>query len=380
MTNAPRLRTSGFILAIVVAALFVLSAPYIGQVRSAIRSAFPGHFVTIVGGAVGLMVVGALGAALLRIREHPAARYVALAASLGLAVGYSSWHATGRAEVDVVELFHFVEYGVITLLFYRAWRPLDDGSVFVLPILAGLLVGTLDEWLQWFIPVRVGELNDVLLNLVAIASGLLFSLGLDGPVSGPTTLAAGSPARIGRLLAFVVVVFALFFHAVHLGYRIDDPHGVTFMSRYPSETLRRFNHEKREQWRQSPLPMTIRRVSREDQYMSEGVVHVQERNHQWAAGNARAAWNENHILEQYFAPVLDTPSYVSASGHRWPDAQRADAAARVAAASAPVSPYVSDAFPYRLYLWPKGVFWVFALAFAAAVVTMSSLLDRPARA
>ena len=62
--------------------------------------------------------------------------------------------------------------------------------------------------------------------------------------------------------------------------------------------------------------------------MSEGLLHVQERNRQWDAGNPTAAWFENRILEKYFAPVLDTPSYVSRTGHRWPAAQRADARAR----------------------------------------------------
>jgi hypothetical protein len=73
-----------------------------------------------------------------------------------IGVGYSLRFADGRPDVDVVERFHFVEFGVITLLFYRAWRPLNDLSIVVLPLLAGLLVGTLEEWFQWFIPVRVG--------------------------------------------------------------------------------------------------------------------------------------------------------------------------------------------------------------------------------
>ncbi len=42
----------------------------------------------------------------------------------------------------------------------------------VLPVLAGLLVGTADEWLQWFIPNRVGEIADILLNGIAIGCGL----------------------------------------------------------------------------------------------------------------------------------------------------------------------------------------------------------------
>ena len=76
-----------------------------------------------------------------------------------------------------------------------------------------------------------------------------------------------------------------------------------------------------------PLPLELHRVSREDQYMSEGVVHVQERNEAWAAGDALTAWRENQILEKYYQPVLDTPSYVSQTGHRWSPEQRDDAEA-----------------------------------------------------
>ena len=40
------------------------------------------------------------------------------------------------------------------------------------------------------------------------------------------------------------------------------------------------------------------------------------------------AWRENLILERYFAPVLDTPTYASPHGNRWPPEQRADLANR----------------------------------------------------
>src|SRR6185295_3099713 len=117
---------------------------------------------------VGIAVVAALVAAVWRIRDRRAARYAALAAAVVFGVGYAFVVRTGNPEVDAVERFHFVEYGLVTLLFYRAWRPRDDASVFVLPVLAALIVGTLDEWLQWFIPARIGELHDILLNGAAI--------------------------------------------------------------------------------------------------------------------------------------------------------------------------------------------------------------------
>jgi hypothetical protein len=90
--------------------------------------------------------------------------------------------------------------------------------------------------------------------------------------------------------------------------------------------------------------------------MTEGLWHVQRRNLAWTAGDAAAAWNENLILERYFAPVLDTPSYVSRALHRWPAAQRADAEARAAASAGPG--YQSDAHPSAIYDWPKAAYWI----------------------
>ena len=52
---------------------------------------------------------------------------------------------------------------------------------------------------------------------------------------------------------------------------------------------------------------------------------MQRRNEHWDEGNVLAARHENLILEKYYAPVLDAPSYVSAAGHRWPAEQRAHA-------------------------------------------------------
>ncbi len=350
-----RPRLARFVVAAFVAAVFVLSAPVAGGLRSQLRSSFPRQFVWIVGAIVAVLVAAGCVAALARIRERRAARYAGMALALAFAAAFAWWHKSGRADVDVVELFHFVEYGIITLLFYRAWKPAGDGSVFVLPVLAGLIVGTCDEWLQWFIPVRVGEMADVFLNLAAILSGLVFSVAADPPAELTFRLRPGSRARIARLGALTLLVFATFFQIVHMGYTIADEKVGSFDSRYSKPELEALQIDKREEWRAHPLPLELHRISREDQYMSEGVVHVQERNEAWAAGDILTAWRENRILERSYAPVLDTPSYVSRTGFRWPPEQRADAWER-AGPQDPAS-YVSHAYPYPIFAWSPTLFW-----------------------
>src|SRR6476659_9265769 len=92
-------------IAIAASAALVLSAPFIGFVRSWIRTTFPGQFVRIVGAAIAVLAVAAIGAAIVRIRHHRVLRYAALVAALGGAIWYSLSDATGNPDVDVVQRF-----------------------------------------------------------------------------------------------------------------------------------------------------------------------------------------------------------------------------------------------------------------------------------
>jgi VanZ family protein len=350
-----------FVLPTAVATTLVLSAPFVGQIRSAIRREFPGQYLLILAGAAAVGLVVALAAAVWRIRDRRAARYGAIGLAILIAVTYSLVTATGVPERNAVERFHFLQYGLITFLFYRAWRPLGDVSILVLPVLAGLIVGSVEEWFQWFIPNRVGEVNDVLLNLVAIVSGLLFSLGVDPP----NRLAARAPVsrrRIVRLAIAALLTFAVFFHVVHLGSHVTDAEIGTFTSRFSTERLLALQADRASTWASAPPSTTLVRLSREDQYLSEGLEHAEARNELWTAGDVRGAWFENRILEKYYAPVLDTPTHAG-PGPRWAEAQRVDAERRAAAAGG----FVSDAYPYRIFTWPPLVFWTAVFLLVAAI-------------
>ena len=218
------------ILAVVVSIGVILSSPFIRDIRDWIRATFPGRYATVVATAVALTIGAALVVAVVRIRDRRMLRYGAIVAALALGTAYSLWNAQGIPEVDAVERVHFVEYGLITLLFYRVWRLRGDASMFVLPLLAGIAVGTLEEWLQWFIPGRVGDMRDVFLNVTAIVCGLLFSVGVDPPDAAAFELRPGSLRRIGVVASVVAVLFALFVHSVHLGVETSDPEAGRFRS------------------------------------------------------------------------------------------------------------------------------------------------------
>ncbi len=343
-------------------ALLVTSAPLVGQLTVWLRDAAKGQYANVLAAMVIIPATVAMVTAIARIKERRPARYALLTAAVVIAIGYAAVSRSGVADVDAAERFHFIEYGLIALLYYKARRPAADASLLAVPLLAGIIVGTTEEWLQWFVPSRVGEARDVLLNLVALISGLLFALGLDPPPRSIPRLLPASRRTVGWLAAAAIVAFAAFFHSVHLGHEIADRDAGVFRSRYSEQRLAEVSADRAARWRDRP-PLTWRRFSREDQYFSEALAHVRRRNERWGEGNLLAARHENLILERYYAPVLDAPSYVSASGHRWPAEQRAQADAQ---ANPGFIIYESDALPYAVFTWSPVVYWLVVAVLAAA--------------
>lgn len=327
--------------AVTAAAAVILSAPYVQQAFTAASTSAGPRFRAI-GIATTAVPVGiAVLVAVARIRDRWALRYLTVALSLAAGTSYILINALSFAES-----FHFIEYGLLAWLFYRALGPSDDGSVILLPLLAGIVVGILDEWFQWFIPIRAGEARDIALDAFAGGCGLLFALGADPPHRATLTLKPDSIRRVGTWAGATMALFALFFLTVHVGHDVHDAELGVFRSRYTGADLAAAARDRAERWRDRP-PLVQRRLSREDQYLTEGLWRVQRRNQAWGAGDAYTAWHENRILERFYAPVLDRPTHAG-PGQRWPEVQRTDAAARAGARS---GPYASDGYPYPLYVW-----------------------------
>jgi glycerophosphoryl diester phosphodiesterase len=360
----PSARRGRLALAVAVALALVLAAPFVGVIRNSIRSAFPGQFSLIINGVIGVSLIAAAGLALARVREQRVTRYGAMALALVAAATYATLTGSPDPAVRAVEHFHFVEYGAVTLLFYRVWRDRADVSALIAPAAAAFIVGVAEEGYQWFLPARVGELKDVWLNGVAIGCGLLFSVSAAPMPAFRRRWAPDAIRLTTRTLAVSSIALAGFIHMVHLGVAISDPEAGTFVSRYSRDELAALARSRAAAWKAAPPLVRPPRLSREDQFMTEGVQHVQARNAAWTAGQAFVAWRENLILERYYPSVLDTPSYVASAGHRWAAVQRADAEARVAGTA--TRPFESAAYPYPVYLWPP--FWLWFVSAAAAAV------------
>jgi hypothetical protein len=190
-------------------------------------------------------------------------------------------------------------------------------------------------------------MRDIALDAVASVCGVLFAVSLRPPPRLTLWLDRESAARVSRWAGGALALFALFAWTVHVGYEVDDPEVGTFVSRYTAAQLEALARDRSVAWKASP-PLAIRRISREDQYLSEGLWHVQRRNEAWMNGDIADAWRENLILEKFFAPVLDAQTYASAGPHRWPAEQRAAAASLPGVDRAPAN--------RTEYRWPLYVF------------------------
>jgi hypothetical protein len=216
----------------------------------------------------------------------------------------------------------------------------------------------------------------VFLNSAAILCGLLFSVAVDPP-SRLGQVLSRSVAYVATTMAVAVAALTGFLGAAHLGHEIRDPDIGAFRSIFSASELRAEAADRAARWTVAPPLTRPAAVSREDQYASEGLLHVQERNEQRDAGHARAAWSENLILETYFAPVLDTPSYVSTTGHRWTAEHRAEAMRRAGAPPSSGSDFASRAHgEFPILLWPKATFLSVAAAVVAALLGLAFLARR----
>jgi hypothetical protein len=325
-------------LAMATAAAIIASAPVVQQAFTAVNGVFPsiGLAATALPIAVAVLFAG------FRIRDRRRLRFAALAISL---IGGAVYVVAGA--LTATETFHFVEYGLLAALFYSAAFPADDGSILMLPVFAAVATGVADEWFQWFVPIRAGELRDILLDAAASVCGVLFAVSLRPPPRLTLRLHRRGAVRVLICAVATLAVLAAFVGTVHVGYEVHDPDIGMFVSRYTSDQLEALSRERAHRWRAEP-PVTIHRFGREDQYLSEGLWHVQRRNTAWEHDDLTLAWRENLILEKYFAPVLDVQTYASPTAQRWPAEQRAAAASRPGVDRRP-----SASGDYR---WPLYVF------------------------
>ena len=268
------------------------------------------RYVTTLGAVFALAVGAAVLVAILRIRERRALRYSTLSVWLLLMAGQILIWSRPSAEVSAVERMHFVFYSLVAALFCRAFRSNGDSSTLLMALVAAVMVGILDEGMQWLVPVRAADFIDIGINAYGSFSGLWLGVALWPPHRLSWRMAPPSLSRTSRLAAALLVLLGVYIHVAHLGYVIDDPEIGRFRSFFTTAELENLKVSRAQRWAEHPPgpPDDLSSTEIEDYYRTEGGWRVHWLTRALRRKDYYIAWKENQILEKYFTPFLDLPN------------------------------------------------------------------------
>ena len=117
----------------------------------------------------------------------------------------------------------------------------------LLAFFASATVGTLDEFMQWLVPVRAADFHDVLLNAYSAAAGIALGVALVGlPEGWRPRLGRDSWLAVAWGLTGMLLVGGVYLQVAHLGYRVVDPAIGSFRSLFSREELLELREERAE--------------------------------------------------------------------------------------------------------------------------------------
>ena len=363
--------------AIVLVAVVVLTAPFVGVIRLKAFAAFPTGALVVLAVILTLPAVAVLVFAVRRIRHRRRLRrlrYGGLAAVVALVWIQFAGFSTDVLEVDLIERVHILEYGLLAYLLYRAYLraspPVLDLSLVLLPLMWVMFAGALDEGTQLLSATRMGYIADIWLNLFAGVCGLLFSFCLEPPER--FSWHPGDLRRLGNVGALAVLALGLFFYKAHLGYRIDDDEIGSFHSWLSHEELLRASEDRARRWARDP-PRELLPWQREDLFLSEAGWHFRHRERSYERGFFYLALQANRILEKYYRPYLELEGFLRPGSRRYPPERVREIEAR---AETPDEPFVSPVLRRRIHTWPSKPLFLGSLL---ATVLLLWVLPRLAR-
>ncbi len=290
-------------------ALILFTLPYVGRLRAALGDECVRLPLFVL---FAVTALGFLGFHVQLLRRRPS-RWIGLALFL-LLFGVVFVLLKGpNPLVGLVEKVHLLEYSLLGVLFWWAFhRRLAGPQIYVHGLLFTVLAGLLDEYVQHLLPLRVGEIRDVWINLVAGALGLLYV----ALVIRPCHQQRPAPAVVRRniLLGSALFLLALggFVQQVQLGHLIvDRTTGVAFKSRFSESGLKKQNRIHRQKWESSGTHFNPEETVAsyktwvvEDFFITEALRHIGARNHHMDAERPVMAAMEQRILLRHFPAVM----------------------------------------------------------------------------
>jgi hypothetical protein len=328
--------------------LIYASIPIVRNLREKLVEIIPARAIGYTVMAVVVVVVVAALAHLRRSRARVGGSDVAWLTGVSVVVLFWTSRLMGAPE----EAVHFLEYGGLGVLLYRAWdNHVSDWTVFIAATLAGALVGTVDEIIQWLVPNRYFDFRDIFLNLgaVALAQVVVWRMTTrpTAPVSRPslrilcrlaaalvlllTFCLAATPQRLIRVAELLPMPGRIASGAdaiCEYGYRHAVDRRTSFRSRLAREQLA---HQDRIRAVEVAGVLEATRGTEslshpvvsplEDPFGYEIRIHLFSRNRNFNRARdttpgspdhrrfMTAAWRENLILERFFGQTLELSAY-----------------------------------------------------------------------
>ena len=327
---------------------------------------------------VGLAGMGALGWIWWPPRDKPMRRtwgliFVAL---------FTFWLFETQLQSSV-EALHVLEYATLAALLYHAWRHhVADRLVYFISAASVGLFSWIDEFLQWLMPGRFWDFQDIRLNILAGAMMLIFIAFVLRPAGISATVArrsvrylcglswgllfalgfavSATPQRVDGLVHKKPILSFLYNNESVMseyGYRHEDPDVGIFFSRLTLPELRRDDQERGVEVGTRLLTTDILAEPRKlrelfpasaDPYMHEAGAHLIRRDQYYITArkyqradpprfvyHLTVALGENRILEKYFPQMLAT------ANRHWPK-ERVEECRQKAGVSAPYTSEVGQ--------------------------------------
>lgn len=390
----PRLATAIWI------GLIYATIPFVRRVRELFVAHLPAE---IIGYAVmGVVIVAA--ALAIRFLRRSSRRFGGrdVAWLVGVSAVFVIW--TLRLMGQPEEAVHFLEYGALGILLYWALKArVPDRSIYLAVTLAGVLVGTVDEVIQWLVPDRFWDFRDIVLNGGAVvlsqiavwrlaprpstpvrwSSGRLVCRLAAAEVLLLTMCLAATPQRLARIAAYVPLPdrLATGVDAIcEYGFRHTVDDRTVFRSRLSLEELARSDLERAAEVAgeldaaKGKGAMARSAVSPvDDPFGYEVRVHLFSRNRNLQQArdtdlpahryHMTTAWRQNLILEHSYGTTLAKSSF------QWGPRRRAE----VENAQDPSEFFVSRAGEHLITRVSEGRLRTLMVALFAALVACDVL-------
>ena len=394
-------KAAAWVLVVAWAVVLFLSIPFARAAQGAIER-FAGPRIYLA--AAGVLGLGCATTLLVGVARGPRTQVARRVGAL-IFVGVLSTGVLLTQLQTSAEAIHFLEYGLLGFLLFRAWRHhVADPLVYPISALSLGLVAWLDEFLQWLMPGRFWDFRDIRLNAMAGAIVLL-SIALVFPppeIHGP--VARRSVRRLcylawAMLLALGLAIsntptrvdgYAARIPGLHFlrnnesvmsefGHRHVDPGIGMFFSRLTRAELLRIDGARgaevgaailRHHALIRPKDFRMTFTVSADPFRHEFFRRLIQRDHYFAvSGNYRetdparyrhhlaVALHENQLLEKYFPQALDS------AGCRWDAAKQAQCAEGAESAR----PYVSEVNDHLVTGMTELEWWLVLLALAGGV-------------